>query len=100
MASIALDSALPEQASSRYQALLVGLLGVNIGVVFLDRTAFGLLAPMIQPEFALTNTHIGMINGVLAVTWSLSSFFLTRAADLTGRSKLLLVMATVIFSLA
>ena len=100
MASIALDSAPPEQASSRYQALLVGLLGVNIGVVFLDRTAFGLLAPMIQPEFALTNTHIGMINGVLAVTWSLSSFFLTRAADLTGRSKLLLVMATVIFSLA
>lgn len=87
-------------ATARYQALLVGLLGANVGIVFLDRTAFGLLAPMIQPEFALTNTHIGMINGVLAVTWSLSSFFLTRAADLTGRSKLLLVMATVIFSLA
>jgi MFS family permease len=87
-------------ATARYQTLLVGLLGVNVGVVFLDRTAFGLLAPMIQPEFALTNTHIGMINGVLAVTWSLSSFFLTRAADLTGRSKLLLVAATVIFSLA
>lgn len=87
-------------ATGRYQALLVGLLGANVGIVFLDRTAFGLLAPMIQPEFALTNTHIGMINGVLALTWSLSSFFLTRAADLTGRSKLLLVMATVIFSLA
>lgn len=87
-------------ATARYQGLLVGLLGANVGIVFLDRTAFGLLAPMIQPEFALTNTHIGMINGVLAVTWSLSSFFLTRAADLTGRSKLLLVMATVIFSLA
>ena len=85
---------------SRYQAVLVGLLGVNLGVVFLDRTAFGLLAPMIQPEFGLDNTQIGLITGVLAVTWSLSSFGLTRAADLTGRSKLLLVAGTVIFSLA
>lgn len=80
--------------------MLVGLLGVNLGVVFLDRTAFGLLAPMIQPEFGLNNTQIGLITGVLAVTWSLSSFGLTRAADLTGRSKFLLVAATVIFSLA
>jgi MFS family permease len=87
-------------ASPRYQALLVGLLGVNLGIVFLDRTAFGLLAPLIQPEFHLTNTHIGLINGVLAVTWSLSSFWLPRGAELTGRSKLLLVAATVIFSVA
>jgi len=86
--------------SSRYQAVLVGLLGVNLGVVFLDRTAFGLLAPMIQPEFKLDNTQIGLITGALAVTWSLSSFGLTRAADLTGRSRVLLVAATVIFSLA
>ena len=86
--------------TSRYQALLVGLLGVNVGIVFLDRTAFGLLAPMIQPEFHLTNTDIGLVNGVLAVTWSLASFWLPRAADLTGRSKLLLVAATVIFSVA
>ena len=86
--------------SSRYQTVLVGLLGVNLGVVFLDRTAFGLLAPMIQPEFGLDNTQVGLITGVLAVTWSLSSFGLTRAADLTGRSKLLLVAGTVIFSLA
>jgi len=86
--------------SSRYQTLLVGLLGVNIGIVFLDRTAFGLLAPMIQPEFHLTNTDIGLVNAVLAVTWSLASFWLPRAADLTGKSKLLLVAATVIFSVA
>ena len=86
--------------TSRYQAVLVGLLGVNLGIVFLDRTAFGLLAPMIQPEFRLDNTQIGLVTGALAVTWSLSSFGLTRAADLTGRSKFLLVAATIIFSLA
>jgi ACS family hexuronate transporter-like MFS transporter len=80
--------------------MLVGLLGVNMGLVFLDRNAFGLLAPMIQPEFGLTLTQVGMITGMLAVTWSLASFGLNRAADLTGRCKLLLVLATVIFSIA
>jgi len=100
MASVAAQPQSGGLTSPRYQALLVGLLGVNLGVVFLDRTAFGLLAPMIQPEFKLDNTQIGLITGVLAVTWSLSSFGLTRAADLTGRSKFLLVAATVIFSLA
>ena len=100
MASMSAQSPPRGLTSSRYQTLLVGLLGVNLGVVFLDRTAFGLLAPMIQPEFRLDNTQIGLITGVLAVTWSLSSFGLTRAADLTGRSKFLLVAATVIFSLA
>jgi MFS family permease len=100
MASIAAQPGSRGSTSPRYQALLVGLLGVNIGIVFLDRTAFGLLAPMIQPEFHLTNTDIGLVNAVLAVTWSLASFWLPRAADLTGRSKLLLVAATVIFSVA
>jgi len=100
VATTAIPSVNPAPATPRYQALLVGLLGVNLGIVFLDRTAFGLLAPMIQPEFGLDNTQIGLITGILAVTWSLSSFGLTRAADITGRSKLLLVAGTVIFSLA
>jgi MFS family permease len=55
---------------------------------------------MIQLEFNLSNTEIGMINGILAVTWALSSIALTRAADITGRSKLLLMIATLGFSLA
>lgn len=100
MASIAADGASPVLTTPRYQALLVGLLGVNLGIVFLDRGAFGLLAPMIQPEFHLTNTDVGLVNAILAVTWSLASFWLPRGADLTGKSKLLLVAATVIFSLA
>jgi MFS family permease len=89
-----------EGPTPAYQTALVLLLGVNMGIVFLDRNAFGLLAPLIQPEFQLTNTEVGMVTGVLAVTWALSSFGLNRLADLTGRSKLLLVGATVIFSAA
>jgi predicted MFS family arabinose efflux permease len=83
-----------------YQTLLVALLGVNMGFVFLDRSAFGLLAPMIQPEFGLSNAQVGMANGILAATWALSSFGLARLADITGNSKLLLIMGTVVFSLA
>jgi ACS family hexuronate transporter-like MFS transporter len=100
MATVAAPAGAGKQASAGYQTLLVGLLGVNIGIVFLDRTAFGLLAPMIQPEFGFSNTQIGLITGALALGWALSSFGLPRAADITGRAKLLLVVATVVFSLA
>jgi MFS family permease len=100
MTAIAAGRTFDVQTSRGYQTLLVGLLGVNLGFVFLDRTAFGLLAPMIQPEFSLSNTQVGMITGILAATWALSSFGLARAADLTGRSKLLLIAGTVVFSFA
>ncbi len=83
-----------------YQTMLVLLLGVNMGVVFLDRNAFSLLAPMIQPEFDLSNTQIGMITGVLAAGWALSSFGLNRLADITGKSTMLLVLATLLFAFA
>jgi MFS transporter, ACS family, hexuronate transporter len=100
MTSITVARAFGAQTSRAYQTMLVSLLGLNLGIVFLDRTAFGLLAPMIQPVFSLSNTQVGMITGILAATWALSSFGLARAADLTGRSKLLLVVGTVIFSVA
>lgn len=100
MTSIAPARATAAPTSKTYQTLLVGLLGLNLGFVFLDRFAFGLLAPMIQPEFSLSNTQIGMITGTLAATWALSSFGLARAADITGRDKQLLIAGTVIFSIA
>jgi MFS family permease len=100
MATIALAGDAQSRASTAYQTMLVGLLGVNMGIVFLDRGAFGLLAPMIQPEFHLSNTQGGAVTGALAITWALSSFGLTRAADVTGRCKLLLVGGTIIFSIA
>lgn len=83
-----------------YQTMLVILLGVNLGIVFLDRNAFSLLAPMIQPEFGLSNTQIGMITGVLAAGWALSSFGLNRLADVTGKSTVLLILATLLFAVA
>lgn len=88
------------RAGSAYQSILVILLGINLGVVFLDRQAFNLLAPMIKPEFGLSNTQVGLITGVLSATWAISSLGLSRAADMTGRSKALLVVATLIFSVA
>lgn len=95
-----MGSNMGDRSSPAYQSMLVILLGVNMGIVFLDRLAFSLLAPMIQPEFGLSNAQVGIINGVLAATWALSSFGLARLADITGRSKLLLIFATVIFSLS
>jgi MFS transporter, ACS family, hexuronate transporter len=100
MTSMAAAHASGAQTSRAYQTMLVGLLGLNMGFVVLDRAAFGLLAPMIQPEFSLSNSQVGIVTGILGAAWALSSFGLARAADLTGRSKLLLVSGTVIFSFA
>ena len=46
MATIAVPGAGAGRSTAAYQTMLVGLLGVNMGIVFLDRGAFGLLAPM------------------------------------------------------
>ena len=88
------------RTSPAYQTMLVVLLGINMGAVILDRNAFSLLAPMIQPEFGLNNAQVGLVNGALAATWALSSFGLCRLADMTGRSKQILIVATLVFSLA
>ena len=81
MTSMTAPRASGAQMSRAYQTLLIGLLGVNLGFVFLDRFGFGLLAPMIQPEFSLSNAQVGMVAGVLGATWALSSFGLATKTD-------------------
>lgn len=86
--------------STRYQWLLILLLSVNFGIVFLDRNAFSFMAPFIQPELKLSNAQIGQIAGALSFSWALAGLFMGRLSDLLGRRKLLLVIATVVFSAA
>ena len=86
--------------SKAYQWLLILLLSINFGIVFLDRNAFGFLAPFIQPELKLSNTAIGQITSALSFSWALAGLFMGRLSDLLGRRKLLLVISTIIFSCA
>jgi len=84
--------------SASYQILLVLLLSLNFGIVFFDRNSLNFLMPFVKPELGLTNEQVGIFQSALSLTWALAAFGIGRLSDRTGNRKLLLVLATLIFS--
>jgi ACS family hexuronate transporter-like MFS transporter len=85
--------------SPGYQFLLVFLLSLNFGIVFFDRQALNALMPFVQPELGLSQTQIGLLAGGLSFSWAIAAFFVGKLSDSLGKRKLLLVLATIAFSL-
>lgn len=85
--------------SPGYQFLLVFLLSLNFGIVFFDRQALNALMPFVQPELALSDTQIGLLAGGLSFSWAIAAFFVGKLSDSLGKRKILLIAATVGFSL-
>lgn len=85
--------------SPKYQIVLVLLLSLNFGIVFFDRQALNVLMPYIQPELGLSGTQIGLLAGGLSFSWAIAAFFVGRLSDTLGKRKILLVLATIAFSL-
>ena len=86
--------------NKRYQWTLILLLSFNFGIVFFDRNAFSFLTPFIQPALGLSNFQIGLIAGAFSFTWALAGLGVGRLSDYLGRRKIILVVATLVFSLA
>ena len=84
----------------RYQWLLVALLSANFGVVFFDRNVFGYLTSFIQPDLNLSNFQIGNIASAFSFSWAIAGLCVGSLVDRFGRRKLMLVAATVAFSMA
>ncbi|MES2700370.1 MAG: MFS transporter [Pseudomonadota bacterium] len=85
--------------SPGYQFLLVFLLSLNFGIVFFDRQALNALMPFVQPELGLSQTQIGLLAGGLSFSWAIAAFFVGKLSDSLGKRKVLLILATVAFSL-
>lgn len=86
--------------SPAYQTLLVFLLALNFGIVFFDRQALNVLIPVgVEQDLQLTGTQIGLLAGGLSFSWAIAAFFVGKLSDSLGKRKILLVMATVGFSL-
>jgi MFS transporter, ACS family, hexuronate transporter len=81
-----------------YQVLLVGLLSLNFGIVFFDRNSLNFLMPFVQPELKLSDGQVGAVAGIFSFAWALSAFGISRLSDMVGNRKLLLVIATLAFS--
>jgi MFS family permease len=87
----------PREAK-RYENLLVVVLFLAFGFVFFDRQAVPFLFPFISEELGLTNTQLGVITGVLAVTWALSGAAVGKLSDKLGVRKPILIAAILAFS--
>ena len=86
--------------SPGYQTLLVFLLSLNFGIVFFDRQAANVLMPLgIESELGLSQTQIGVIAGGMSFTWAIAAFFVGGLSDSLGKRKVLLIAATIAFSL-
>ena len=85
--------------SPGYQFLLVLLLSLNFGIVFFDRQALNALMPFVQHELGLSQTQIGLLEGGLSFSWAIAAFFVGKLSDSLGKRKLLLILATIAFSL-
>ncbi|MCJ0764912.1 MFS transporter [Variovorax terrae] len=82
----------------RYEFKAVGLLALGLGLVGLDRFLINPLFPVMQKDLGLNYQDLGLISGVLALTWGLASVYAGRLADRIGRKKVLVVALT-LFSL-
>ena len=86
--------------SPAYQTLLVLLLSLNFGIVFFDRQALNVLMPVgVQEDLSLSQTQIGLLAGGLSFSWAIAAFFVGRLSDTLGKRKILLIIATIAFSL-
>lgn len=85
-------------AAQRYENRLLLILFLAFGFVFFDRQALPFLAPYIGKDFHLSNTELGTLSGVLALTWALSGLVAGRLSDKLGRRKPILIAAVVLFS--
>ena len=83
----------------RYENRLILILMFAFGVVFLDRNAYGYLAPFIMPELGMNNTQHGFIISGLSLTWAASAFLIGMLSDASGKRKLILIVCMVVFSL-
>ncbi|KJS06504.1 MAG: MFS transporter permease [Gammaproteobacteria bacterium BRH_c0] len=90
----------PEKKSwdTRYEWRAVALLSIGFGLVGLDRFMIQPLFPVMMKDLNLDYQDIGLISGILAMTWGISAIFSGRLADRIGH-RIVLIPAVIIFSL-
>ena len=93
-------SAAPGPQGRSYEIWLLVILTLVNGIVAFDRLTVAYVSPYIVKEMGLSNAQLGLMASALSLAIAISSFVGGRLADRTGRQKLILVICTLIFSVA
>ena len=86
-----------DQWDSRYEVRAISLLAIGFGLVGLDRFIILPLFPIIAEDLGLNYQDLGLIAGVLALTWGLAAILTGSLSDRFGYRRVL-VIATILFS--
>ncbi len=81
-----------------YENKLLILLAVSFGFAFFDRNAINYLSPYIVRELGLSNTQVGLLGSVLALSWAVSAYVIGRWSDAAGVRKPFLIAILFVFS--
>jgi MFS family permease len=83
----------------RYENGVVLMMFFLFGFVFMERLSIVYLFPFMAPEMDLSNTDLGLITAVLAVTWAVSGWLFSSVSDFLGSKRKILLPATIAFSI-
>ncbi|MEL7184894.1 MAG: MFS transporter [Pseudomonadota bacterium] len=86
-----------EQWDTAYEIRAVSLLAIGFGLVGLDRFIILPLFPVIAEDLGLNYQDMGLIAGVLALTWGLAAIVTGSLSDRFGCRRVL-VITTILFS--
>ena len=86
-----------EQWDTGYEIRAVSLMAIGFGLVGLDRFIILPLFPVIAEDLGLNYQDLGLIAGVLALTWGLAAIVTGSLSDRFGCRRLL-VITTILFS--
>lgn len=89
----------PPPRGGRYENVLLAVLFATFGFVFFDRLALNFLTPYFKDELGLSNTQIGLLGGIPALTWAIAGITVGFLSDRLDRRKPLLVAAVLTFTL-
>lgn len=94
----AADTYAPPPRGGHYQNVLVAVLFSTFGFVFFDRLMLNFLTPFIKEDLHLSNTMIGLLGGIPALTWAISGMLVGVLSDRIDRRKPLLIAAIIGFT--
>ena len=72
------------RADASYEWKAVTLLALGFGLVSIDRFMIMPLFPVMMKDLNLNYQDLGLITGILAVTWGISSLFMGKLSDRFG----------------